>query len=191
MVERLGPEDFVAVLSFDTHLKLWCDFSGDRETLDRILRHDVIYEERARYVEPAPGPSLAYHLGLEASRRCGHPGDGLAPRRGGAPRGGWLQDDEALRAFLEAGVAVFTLDVTDADRHSLEVELRRIADETGGLYARTHVFTHQAVSRLEEALEGHYVLEVVHPGGPRGRHTLDVDLADRPGRVLARKAYFD
>jgi VWFA-related protein len=213
MVARLGPEDLVSVLSFDTHLKLWCDFTGDRETLDHILRHEVIFEERARYVEPAPDPSLAYHLGLEASRRASTPetalrlvgealrevegsktlvffGHGLGQLSGPtvAIHGDF---DEARRAFLEAGVSVFTLDVTDADRHSLEGGLQRIADETGGLYARTHVFTHQAVSRLEEALQGHYVLEVVHPGGPRGRHTLDVDLVGRTGRVLARRAYFD
>ena len=97
----------------------------------------------------------------------------------------------ARRALLEAGVTVFTLDVTDADYHTLEVGLQDIAAETGGFYARTHNFSGQAVSRLEEALEGHYVLEVVHPGGPSGRHKIDVDLVDGSGRVLARKAYFD
>jgi hypothetical protein len=93
--------------------------------------------------------------------------------------------------LLEAGVTVFTLDSADADLHSLEIGLQEIAAETGGFYARTHDFARQAVNRLEEALEGHYVLEVAHPGGPRGRHALEVDLVGRGGRVLARKAYFD
>jgi hypothetical protein len=35
------------------------------------------------------------------------------------------------------------------------------------------------------------VLEVAQPGGPSGRHDIDVDLADGSGRVLARKTYFD
>ncbi len=213
MIERLGPEDLVAVLSFDTHLKLWCDFTADRQTLLRVLEHDVIFEERARYVEPAPDPSIAYHLGLEASRGAASPetalrliGEALREVEGSktlvflghgfgqmsgptvAVHGDY---GHARRAMVEAGVTVFSLDVTDADSHNLEVGLQEIAAETGGFYARTHVFTGQAVDRLEQALEGHYVLEIAHPGGPRGRHDLDVDLVGRSGRVLARKAYFD
>ena len=99
--------------------------------------------------------------------------------------------DLARRALLEASVTVFTLDVTDADHHTLEVGLQQVAAETGGFYARAHNFSGQAVSRLEEALAGHYVLEVVHPSGPSGRHELEVDLVNRSGRVLARKTYFD
>jgi VWFA-related protein len=213
LMGRLGPEDLVAVLSFDTHLKLWCDFTNDTQTLDRVLAHDVLFQERARYVEPAPDPSIAYHLSLEASRRAASPetalrliGEALGEVEGsktlvllgygfGQLSGSTVafdgDYDDALRALLEADVTVFSLDVTDADYHSLEVGLQEVAEETGGFYSRTHVFTRQAMSRLEEALEGHYVLEVAHPGGPRGRHDIDVDLVDRPGRVYARKAYFD
>ena len=208
MIEGLGPGDLVAVLSFDTHLKLWCDFTADRQTLLRVLEHDVIFQERARYVEPGPDPSISYHLGLEASRRAASPetalrligealrevegsktlvflGHGLGQLSG--PTVAVHADyDHARRALVEAGVTVFSLDVTDADSHNLEVGLQAIAAETGGFYARTHVFAGQAVDRLEQALVGHYVLEVAHPGGPRGRHDLDVALVGRSGRVLAR-----
>jgi VWFA-related protein len=213
LVGRLGPEDLVTVLSFDTHLKLWCDFTNDPQTLERVLAHDVLFKERARYVEPAPDPSIAYHLSLEASRRAASPetalrllGEALGEVEGsktlvllgygfGRLSGSTVafdgDYDDALRALLEADVTVFSLDVTDADYHSLEVGLQEVAAETGGFYSRTHVFTRQAMSRLEEALEGHYILEVSHPGGPRGRHEIEVDLVDRSGRVYARKAYFD
>jgi VWFA-related protein len=213
MVEGLGPDDLVAVLSFDTHLKLRCDFTADRQTLQRVLEHDVLFEDRARYVEPAPDPSIAYHLSLEDSRRAASAetalrliGEALREVEGSktlvffgyglgqlsGPRVALHVDyDHARRALLEAGVAVFSLDVTDADFHSLEVGLQDVAAQTGGFYARTHVFSRQIMSRLEEALEGHYVLEVVRPGGPRGRHELDVDLVGVDGWVLARKAYFD
>ena len=50
----------------------------------------------------------------------------------------------ARRALLEADVTVFTLDVTDADHHTLEVGLQDIAAETGGFYARAHNFSGQA-----------------------------------------------
>jgi hypothetical protein len=212
-VARLGPDDRVAILSFDTHLKLWCDFTNNPRTLDRVLTHDVIFQERARYVEPAPGPSIAYNLSLAASRRAASPetalrliGEALGEVEGSktlvflgyglgqlsGPTVAFHGDyDDALRALLEADVTVFSLDITDADRHTLEVGLQEVAAETGGFYARTHVFAGQAMARLEQALEGYYVLEVAHPGGPRGRHELDVDLVDRRGAVYARRSYFD
>ena len=213
MISRFGPEDRVAILSFDTHLKLWRDFTADKDSLDRALENDVIFQERPRYVEPGPDPSLAVHLGLEESRRAATPetalrliGEALAEVPGSktlvffghgmgqlsGPGVSFHGDyDLARRALLEASVTVFTLDVTDADHHTLEVGLQQVAAETGGFYARAHNFSGQAVSRLEEVLAGHYVLEVVHPGGPSGRHAIDVDLVDSSGRVLARKTYFD
>lgn len=212
LIERLGPADRVAILSFDTHLKLWRDFTADVESLDEALSSDVIFKGRTRYVEPGPDPSLAAWLSLEDSRRAATPeaalrlvaealgevpgtktllflGHGLGGPTGlhGASRGDY---GVALRALMEANVAVFTLDVTDADHHTLETGLQDIARETGGFYARAHAFSRQAMGRVEKALEGHYVLEVAHPGGSPGRHDIDVDLAGTTGRVLARKAYY-
>lgn len=213
MLSRFGSGDRVAVVSFDTHLKLWRDFTGDIGSLDEALSSDVIFRSRARYIEPGPDPSLAAHLGLYDSRQAATPeealrlvGEALAEIPGsktlvfmghglGAQVGSnvSLHSDygPARQALVEAGVAVFTLDVTDADHHTLEVGLQDIARETGGFYARSHNFSRQAMHRIEEALAGHYVLEVAHPGGAPGRHEIDVDLVGAEGRVLARKAYFD
>jgi VWFA-related protein len=213
LVERMGPTDLVAVASFDTHLKLWRDFTSDRSQLLSALEHDVLFGERARYLGLGPEPSLVAHLGLEDSRRAASPetalrliaealkhvdgsktlvfcGYGFGQLMGSRVEYHW-DYEPALRALLEAEVAVFTLDSTDADFHSLEIGLQEMAAETGGFYARTHDFTELAVNRLEEALEGHYVLEVAHPGGPRGRHEIEVDLVGRSGWVYARRAYFD
>jgi len=213
MISRFGPEDRVAILSFDTHLKLWRDFTADKDSLDRALESDVIFKERPRYIQPGPDPSLAASLSLEESRRAALPetalkligealgevpgsktlvffGHGMGQLSG--PGVSFHVDyGIARRALLEADVTVFTLDVTNADHHTLEVGLQDIAAETGGFYARAHDFSGQAMSRLEQALEGHYVLEVAHPGGSPGRHDIDVDLVDGSGRVLARKTYFD
>lgn len=213
LLSRFGPEDRVAILSFDTHLKLWRDFTDDTETLDEALSSDVIFKGRARYIEPGPDPSLAASLGLEDSRRAATPeaalrliAEALAEIPGsktlvfmGHGLGGQVGPNVSLhadygsarRALVEADVTVFTLDVTDADRHTLEVGLQDIAWETGGFYARTHNFSRQAMGRIDEALAGHYVLEVAHPGGAPGRHEIDVGLVEGEGRVLARRAYFD
>jgi VWFA-related protein len=211
LVDRLGPDDRVAVLSFDHHLELWQDFTADPASLQRALAHDVLFEERARDVPVSPPPSLARHFDVEAGRRATTPeaalrliGEALRPVPGsktlvmlgygfgeGGP-GEALPADygPARRALLRAGVAVFTLDVTEADSHTLDVGLRTVAEDTGGFFARTHDFAHEAVTRLEEALAGHYVLEVAPPRG-RGYHSIDVRLAGRRGTVLARTAYFD
>ena len=213
LISRFGPRDRVAILSFDTHLKLWRDFTADKESLYQALETDLIFRERPRYIEAGPDPSLSAWLGLEESREAASPetalrligevlyeiegsktlvfiGHGMGELSG--PRVS-LHDDygAARQVLLEAGVTVFSLDVTDADHHTLEVGLQDIAAETGGFYARAHNFSGQAVSRLEQALEGHYVLEVGHPGGERGRHDIDVDVVESPGQVLARKSYFN
>jgi hypothetical protein len=84
---------------------------------------------------------------------------------------------------------VFTLDVTDADYHSLEVGLEQVSYDTGGFYAKTHLFQAQALRRLEGALAGHYVLVLEAPRLPPGPHRLRVRLRGREGTVLAPPAW--
>lgn len=212
LVGRLGPEDRVAVVSFDHHLELWQDFTADPALLRRALEHDVLFEEEARDVPVSPPPSLARHFDVEAGRRATTPeaalrlvGEALRPVAGSktlvvlgygfgerGPGEVLSSDyDPARRALLRAGVAVFTLDVTEADSHTLAAGLQTVARDTGGFYASTKDFAHGAVMRLEEALEGHYVLEIAHPPQGRGYHSIDVRLAGRRGTVLARMGYFD
>ena len=44
MLDGLGEEDRVAVVSFDSHLRLWSDFTADRDHLRRVLDHSVLFE---------------------------------------------------------------------------------------------------------------------------------------------------
>lgn len=80
---------------------------------------------------------------------------------------------------------MFTLDVTNADYHSLEVGLEQVAEDTGGFYAKTHLFSTQALRRLEGALAGHYVLVLEAPRLEPGPHALRIRLVGRDGSVLA------
>jgi hypothetical protein len=84
---------------------------------------------------------------------------------------------------------VFCLDVTNADYHSLEAGLKVVAEDTGGLYQRTHVFSRAALDRVLAALDGQYVLFVEKPPLSPGSHRLDVRLKDRSGVVLAPGTY--
>jgi hypothetical protein len=95
----------------------------------------------------------------------------------------------ARQALIEGRVTVFALDVTNADYHTLEVGLEQVAEDTGGFYAKTHLFPGQALARLERALAGHYVLTFARPPLPRGEHDIDVGLVGRKGTVLARRSY--
>src|SRR6266508_5032121 len=42
VVRGLAQEDRVAILSFDTSLKIWTDFTNDSATLDRLLERGVL-----------------------------------------------------------------------------------------------------------------------------------------------------
>jgi len=209
-IDDLPAGDRVAVVSFDSHLKLRADFTADRSSLDESL--DAAWKTGP---EPRLGrsaePSLARHFDRTAATRAASPERGLEvlaralePLPGeklvvylGFGFGHYSSTgvtmlpayDDALRALAAARATVFALDVTDAASHSLEVGMRQVARDTGGTYMKTHEFPALATKRLEEAISGHYVLYFELPERERPRaKELRVDLRD-PGRgeVLVRE----
>jgi VWFA-related protein len=213
-VEGLPAHDHTAVVSFDSRLHVWSDFTPDAAALPRIIERGVLFGEgRAR---PRPGsPSLldSGHLteprqraATTAERALLQVAHALAPLPGSKSivlvgwglgvygAGGVRMRPEygAARAALHAARAtVFVLDVTEADYHSLEVGLEQVADDTGGLYLKTHLFPGGAIDRVSRLLAGHYVLIVEEPPGLRSRdeRRVDVDLVGRRGTVHARRHY--
>lgn len=97
----------------------------------------------------------------------------------------------ARDALIASRTSVFSLDVTNADYHSLEAGLQLISEQTGGFYARTNVFPDFAMQRLSGALAGYYVLFVEKPETRRAMHDIEVQLTRRKGRVLATRSYRD
>jgi hypothetical protein len=75
-IDQLRPEDRVAVVSFDSHLKLRADFTTDRarsrEALEASLRPG-----QEPLLRPGTEPSLARTLDREAARRAANPERGL------------------------------------------------------------------------------------------------------------------
>jgi VWFA-related protein len=210
MVDGLGDQDRVAVVSFDSHLRLWADFTADKGRLRRVLDRSILFERPILNVEPAP--SLVEHLDPAAGRRAASPetallliGEALKQLPGaksivlfGWGMGRWspgfgvfLDHDygPARRALVEGRVTVFALDITNADYHTLEVGLEQVAEDTGGFYAKTHLFPGQAMARLEHALSGHYVLTFARPPLTRREHEIDISLVGKKGRVLAKRTY--
>jgi VWFA-related protein len=215
LLRSLLPTDRVAVLSFDSHLKLRQDFTGDHAKLETAISASLRMGQPAE-PDAAEFPSLARNFDFAAAKRAVTPEKALAliSRAATSIPGaksllffGWglgtiggmgstnPQDRrdfaEAIPALAAARISIFTLDVTDADYHSLEGSLVQISDLTGGIYQKTHIFPSLAMDRVRRAIAGRYVLVFKKPDGPRGLHSIEVSLARRKGRVGCRAYYID
>jgi VWFA-related protein len=209
-LETLSPYDQVAVLRFDSRLQVLLDFTQDRDRLRTAFEHEVLFGDAAdpresrvpslrpaldrERVEPSysmerallriaealaplPGPKSVVIVGHGFGRFSGM-GVTLEPAY-----------DDAREALQRARATVFCLDVTNADYHSLEAGLKIVAEDTGGLYQRTHVFSQAALNRVIAALDGQYVLFVEKPPLRKGSNRVDVRLRGRDGLVLSPSDY--
>ena len=214
-LQTLLPTDRVAVVSFDSHLKLRQDFTDDPQKI-REAMIDCLRTANPDRVEPGPFPSLARNFDYRSAAKAVTPERGLdlvaralEPIPGGKSMlyFGWglgtiggvtgpipKERKEYLRALQSlsaARVNIFTLDITDGDYHTLEHRLEAVAEATGGTYQKTHLFPAAALDRVTRAISGRYVLVFVKPNLPRGAHGVEVTLASRKGRVSARSFYED
>ena len=221
-LDRLAPDDRVAILSFDSHLKIWTDFTNDAERLRHVLKRGILMEEPrpiqalvsaqasagktesislvgrlpqsrgkktfdietglrliADALEPLPGSKAIVLLGHGFGRL--NPGLGIVDME--------HRYEESERALIASRTSVFSLDVTKADYHSLELGLQRVSDETGGFYERTHLHPEIAMKKLAGALAGYYVLFVEKPEGSPRTGRIDVELTRRKGNVLAKSGF--
>jgi VWFA-related protein len=211
LLETLPPAARVAVVSYDSHLKLWQDFTQDHEKVHAALDRAMLYSKEVE-IEPEGPESLAAHFDTEAARRAATPeraleltARALVPFPGektliflgwGLGRFGGGGVDmvpafrPAVRALAAAHASVFVLDVTSADYHSLEVGLQNVADATGGIYLRTFRLPGLATKTLARAISGYYVLTLdkAELSGTKG--LLQFELREgRRGTVVARPAW--
>ncbi|MGH9442598.1 MAG: VWA domain-containing protein [Thermoanaerobaculia bacterium] len=213
-LDTCSPEDRLAVLSFDSRLKLRQDFTSDRGKLRRAIVR-TLYADNSPDPPAGSFPSLASSLDFRAARKASLPehalriiGQGLAALPGSKSLlfFGWgignfdsmmgliLDHNYALAraALLRSHTSVFVLDVTTADFHSMEGGLEAIAGDTGGLYVKTHVFPQFAMQKVARAISGEYVLSFVRPPLERGRHEMSIRVpGHRWAAVLARPDYVD
>lgn len=207
LLDTFAPGDRIAVFSFDSHLKFRLDFSSDRVAIREALR-DTVFIDEPPPPPMVPSPSLAAYLDRDAMRRAAQSETGLmlvanAMRSMSGPKTllllGWGLGERTssgvamrwqwngARAALDAArVSLFALDTTDADYHTLEAGLIAAAEQTGGFYAKTHLFPRIAIERLQRTLSGHYELtlragEDLSPGAKE----LTVRVKRRGAIVLA------
>jgi VWFA-related protein len=208
-VETLGPNDRVAILTFDSHLRLFSDFTNDREALAEMIRRRIVPYRPPPYPEAGPFPSLARHFDHEAARRAASPEEALlitaralAPLKGsktllyigwgmGVVQGGAVQMrpeyGPARKALLDARVSVFPLDVTRADYHTLEGPLIRVARDTGGYYMKTFYSSYFAMNSIAGVISGRYELVFEKPDLPPNQHFIRIKLTPEARSRLARE----
>ena len=206
-LDALEPQDWVAVVSFDSHLKLWHDFSRDRLSTGDVIERAVRFGSKP--LLPTPGKrALARSFPAAEAKRAAKPeqalyltarslldipgekviiylGWGLG-RFGGSGFSMTPEYERALATLKAARASVFVLDVTDADYHTLELGIRQVASDTGGTYAKTNDFARREVSRLTESNSGYYLLTLDRESLPEERRRLRIRLRDLAGEVLLR-----
>jgi VWFA-related protein len=223
-LDSLTPDDRVAILSFDSHLRVWTDFTNDAERLRQVLKRGILHEKPRPIQESAQASAGSISLigrlpqslgkktfniekglrliaealeplpGSKAIVLLGHGFGRFNPGIASALLETSIVDMEndygaSERALIASRTSVFSLDVTRADYHSLELGLQRVSDETGGFYERTHIHPEVAMKKLAGALAGYYVLFVEKPEGVGQTGDVKVDLTRRKGNIYVRTGF--
>jgi VWFA-related protein len=155
----------------------------------RIGSIERAFESIGRALAPLPGSKAIAFIGYGMGKtpfgvrqdagnpavhaRIGLPAEEIASESG-------MDNDyrRASRALTAARVSVFSLDITNADTHSLALGMQAIAADTGGFYSHSLDFPEKPMRFLAGALTGHYVLFVEPPADAADR-TLEVTVSRR------------
>ena len=204
---KLSPDDRVAVVSFDSHLKLRQDFTHDREAVHKALDWAMLFgdERGTSGGEPvslektfdfdAAWRAASAERGLEVTAKALEPLPGekvvvfVGWGLGTFGTGGVRMKPAfapAVRALKAARATVFVLDITNAVYHSLEEGLEAIAAATGGTYSKTYLFPLHATDFLARAISGYYLLTLDRDALPEGGGRVEIGLVGKKGIVLAR-----
>jgi VWFA-related protein len=214
-LSTLTSDDLVAVVQFDSKLKVLEDFTNDREKLEEAIERsleidDYFWRDDGRW------PTIARYLSVEKGAKAATPeralryvGEALQHTDGikSIILFGWGLGEYAgrgvvsLREFgptqlsLEtARTSVFALDVSDADWHTLESGLRTMAEDTGGFYEKTHVLPTLAMDKLRRTLSGRYEIVLFKPDGIKDgpHHDVEIKVVGKGDvRVLARGTWLE
>ncbi|HYH45888.1 MAG TPA: hypothetical protein VEG34_09385 [Thermoanaerobaculia bacterium] len=206
-LDGLPLADRVAVVSFDSHLKLRLDFTRDRAAAADAVLDAIKFGSKAPLLRDRGPVSLATRFDAAAAVDAASPERALelAARSlfdlpgekvivylgwglGRYGKGGVTMTPDyapAVQALEAARASVFVLDVTEASSHSLEVGLQRVAAESGGTYGRMSGFPAQAAARLARTISGHYVLTLDGDTVPDAGK-VRIEVRKRGSEVLAR-----
>jgi VWFA-related protein len=208
-VRNLGPRDRVALFVFESHLELRSDFTDDHDALADMLNTLEILNGR---MDPpaSASPSLAETFDFEGARKAATltralevigrsliliPGPktvvlfgwGLGRYNVGQPIIEKHSYGPAIAMLAAARASVFSLDITTADYHTLEHGLRRISDDTGGLYIKTNRFPGTAIAKLTRMITSYYELSIVPPEKMKEQYAIKVTVKRPATEVYVRQ----
>jgi tetratricopeptide (TPR) repeat protein len=211
VVGMLQPADRIAVVSFDSHLKLRSDFTTDRDAALEAIRRAIMIDEPAAPAAPASGSSLFAAIDREAAKKVATSEGAFlqvaqALRRVEGERlmflAGWGFGDmiwgpggtssivlprawsDAVGLLHRDHVPVITIGTGSGE---LTLGIAMTARATGGLHTSAiGPFPEQTLVRIEGALAGYYelVLRMDSPLAP-GEYPVDIRTKDRRLRVRA------
>lgn len=207
LIETLEPTDRLALVTFDSHLRMWQDLTTDHQVVADSLfdavkpggqpnprenrgrgpflrpQFDVVLARDVANAETALGMTAKALIPIEGRKEIIFLGWGLGEYRAGTVQ---MTGDfrRAVDALFEARATVSVLDVTEADWHALEFGLKTVAKATGGTYQRTLHFASQATKRLSRQLQGYYVVYLDRQAAPDAKGTVHVRLRQGPGRIV-------
>ena len=212
LIATLEGDDRMAVVTFTSHLQVRADFTDDRKLLRQAVQATELFSDPGEVVR-SDEVSLLGAMDGQAARDAAWPETALAvlgealgtidgektivifgwgigkfSRTGVQMRRDWGRARDAMESNR---TSIFTIDVTQADDHSLAAGLKLVARQTGGMYQPTYHFPQAAVNRVAGALSGYYVLLFAKPTSSVGYHTVSVELNDRPGHVMAKEFFVD
>lgn len=208
VLDRLEPQDRVAVAQFDSHLKVRLDFTGDRKKILDAIRRSVRIEPVSR-PERVPLPSLMSRLDEKEMKAAASPeraltllgnalriipgaktlvvfGWGLGRYDARAGAVSMTPDYGPAKRALEASrTTVYSMDFSQANYHSLEEGLKIVAKDTGGFYARLWQHPQQGIDKLANAVSARYELVVKWPADvPKGLMPVEVTLRGVKGATV-------
>jgi VWFA-related protein len=173
LLDTLHPSDRVAVVSHDSHFKLWQDFTRDREAAHAAIDLAMLWSPE-REVASGDPVSLGDHLDPADVRKAASterawqllaqalkslPGEKTVIYLGWSfdrfDRDGSPHYRPIMQALRDAKASVFVLDVTSADYHDLEIGLQSMAADTGGMYLRTFRLPQLATRTLAQTIAGY------------------------------------
>jgi VWFA-related protein len=209
-VEMLQPNDRVALLSFDSHLKLRLDFTTDRQQLQQAFPSVLLIDEPpppppvaspslarlidSRQMKNSPTSEQAFILLAHALGKIDGPKK-MVLFAWGLSEPFFLRptvNPTTLRAAAELAAARVTVDTFNFGLGGeMSPGLKTVAADTGGFYEMFDSFG--SLPRLKAELQGHYEIVVRDPvtSVPGTRHRIDVRTARKELTVRAKKLYVD
>ncbi len=171
----LHENDYVAVISFDTSLRLNLDLTRDHDRASDAFSKAVTKNEGLPWGQGG-FPSIGAAIPRFQADRVHHTtpalmvvADALARLPGSKTMiflgQGFLNSEGelkpwglALRALRESNTTVYVLDANNAERHTREAMLLDLAEKTGGFYYRMFNSPQNAFPKIERVMRGHYEL---------------------------------